>query len=220
MQAKPPSPGTGTPRSPVKGCLIVAGMTALAVALIVAIVVGVIFWKVRRLRDEFSDTELRAVPIAEANADTARRLSRTFEQLQRAVKEGRSEQFTFTDLQLNQIVSTVPAVREARGRARFAIVDNHLTVDAGIPLDQIPGFQGRYLNGEFTLDMRLENGVLNLRVLEAAVRGQPLPPAIMEHLRQQNLADLAMQNPEFRAQISGLKALRIENGKLVVETGR
>lgn len=220
MQTKPPSPGARAPRSRVKGCLIAAGITALAIALVVGIVVGVLFWKLRKLRDEFSDTELKTVPIAEANAETARRLSRTFEQLQRAVKDGRTEQFAFTDLQLNQIVSTVPAVRDARGRAHFTIVDDHLKVEAGIPLDQIPGFQGRYLNGEFTLDLRLENGKLSLRVLDAAVRGQPLPPVIMEPLRQRDLADLAMQDPEFRRQITGLKALRVEGGKLVVETGR
>jgi hypothetical protein len=220
MQTKLPSPGTGTPRSRLKGCLIAAGITALVVVLLIGVVVGVLFWKVRKLRNVFSDTELKPVPVADANAETVRRLSRTFEQLQRALKEGRTETFTFTDLQLNQLVSTVPAVRDARGRARFTIADDLLKVEGGIPLDQIPGFQGRYLNGQFTLDLRLENGVLNLRVLDAAVRGQPLPPVIMERLRQQNLADQAMQNPEFRQQISALKALRIEGGKLIVETGR
>lgn len=220
MQSRVSSPPTAAPRSRAKGCLIAAGVTALAIALLIGIVVGVLFWKARTLRDEFSDTQLRAVPVAEANADTARRLSRTFEQLQRAVKEGRTEQFSFTDLQLNQIVAAVPAVSEARGRAHFTIVDDHLKVEAGIPLEQIPGFQGRYLNGEFTLDIRLDKGVLDLRVLEATVRGQALPPLIMERLRQRNLADQAMQNPDFRQQISGLKALRIEGGKLIVETGR
>ena len=150
LQSKPPSPHAGTPRSTARGCLIVAGVTALVIALVVSIVVGVLVWKARTLRARFSDTQLRTVPIAEASTDTAKRLSRTFDELQRAVEEGRSERFTFTDLQLNQMVSTVPAVREARGRAHFTIVDNHLKVDAGIPLDQIPGFQGRYLNGEFT----------------------------------------------------------------------
>jgi hypothetical protein len=220
MQTKPASSRGVAPRSRTKGCLLAAGATALGLLLIGGIVAGVLFWKARKLRDEFSDTQLKAVPIAEANAETARRLSRTFEQLQRAVKEGRTEQFSFTDLQLNQIVATVPAVSEARGRAQFAIVGDHLQVAAGIPLGEIPGFQGRYLNGEFTLDIRLENGALTLRVLEATVRGQPLPALIMERLRQRDLADLAMQNPEFRQQISALKALRIEGGKLVVETGR
>lgn len=220
MLSKPPGPRAGPPRSRLKGCLVAAGIAALVLVLIVGVVVGVLFWKVRNLRNAFSDTELKTVPIAEANADVAKRLGRTLEQLQRAIKEGRTEKFTFTDQQLNQIVSTLPAVQEARGRARFTIIDDHLKVAAGIPLDQIPGFQGRYLNGEFTLDLRLENGALSLRVLDAAVRGQPLPPVIMERLRQQNFAEQAMQNPEFRQQISALKALRIEGGKLVVETGR
>jgi hypothetical protein len=220
MQSKPPGPRAGPPRSLLKRCLIAAGVTALALIVIGGVVAGFLYWRVRKLRAEFSDTQLKAVSVAEANADTARRLSRTVEQFQRAVKEGRREQFVFTDLQLNQIVSTLPAVRELRGRALFTIVDNHLKVEAGIPLDQIPGFQGRYFNGTFTLDLRLENGALNLRVLEAEVRGQPLPPLIMQQLRQRNLADQALQNPEFRQQIDGLKALRIEGGKLVVETGR
>jgi hypothetical protein len=220
MQAQPSGSGAGTPRSRVKGCLLVAGIAALAVTVVVASVAAVLLWKARTWRERYSDAELRAVRIAEANAATAGRLNRTYAEFQRAAAEGRSERFVFTDQQLNQIVSTVPAVRDARGRAHFSIVDDHLKVEAGIPLDQIPGCSGRYFNGEFTLDIRLADGVLNLRVLDAAVRGQPLPAPIMEHLRQLNLAEQAMQNPEFRQQMSGLKALRIEGGRLIVETGR
>jgi len=204
----------------LRGCLIAAGIAALCVVVVAGIVAAILIWKFRSLRDEFSDTELKTVPVAETNADTARRLTRTFEQMQRAVKEGRAERFAFTDQQINQMVATVPAIQEARGRAHFAIVDDHLKVEAGIPLSQIPGFQGRYLNGEFTLDIRLEKDALSVRVLDARIRGQPLPPAILSHLRSLNLAEQAMQNPEFRKQLSGIKALRIEAGKLVVETGR
>lgn len=211
---------TGPRRSPLKGCLIAAGVAALAFIVVAGIVVAVLFWKFRSLRDEFSDTELKVVPVAEADAEASRRLTRTYEQMRRAVQEGRPQQFAFTDLQINQMVATVPAISEARGRAHFTIVDDHLKVQAGIPLDQIPGFQGRFLNGEFTLDLRLENGVLSLHVLEASVRGQPLPPAIMSHLRSANLAEQAMQDPDVRRHMDGIKGLRIEGGKLIVETGR
>lgn len=220
MKSKAASPRAGAPRSRAKGCLIAAGVTALVIVLLGALVAGLLFWKARSLRNQYTDTELKAVPVEETNAETARRLGRTFEQLQRAIKEGRAEHFTLTDLQMNQLVATVPALAGVRGRAHFAIVDGHLRVESGIPLGQVPGFQGRFLNGEFTLDLRLENGQLNLRVLDATVRGQPLPPLLMDRLRQRNLAEQALQNREFRQQIASLKSLRIEDGKLVLDTGR
>lgn len=216
--AKPHASAARRPRW--QGCLIVLGGAVLAVVLIVVVVALVLFWRFRSLRDEFADTSLEAVPVAEADAATARRLNRTAEQLERAVKEGRTERFEFTEEQLNQMIATLPAAQEARGKAQVRIVDDRLKVRTGLPLDQVPGFQGRFLNGEFTLDLRLENGALDLRVVDAEVRGKPLPPAIMARLRDYNLADQALRNPDVRRHLEGLRGLRLEGGRLIVETGR
>ena len=220
MTAKPSARTAGKPAPKWRGCLLAAGVAALCLVLLAGIVAGVLFWKFRALRDEFADTQVQSVPIAETNAEAARRLTRTFEQMQRAVQEGRSERFVFTDQQLNQMVATVPAVQEGRGKVHFAIAGEHLKIQAGLPLEQVPGFQGRYLNGEFTVDLRMENGALRLYVLDAAVRGKPLPPVIMERLRGIDLAAQVQQDPEVRRQLAGIKTLRIENGKLLLETGR
>ncbi|MBN2449578.1 MAG: hypothetical protein JXR77_04275 [Lentisphaeria bacterium] len=207
------------PRSRWRGCLVVTAIVAAVLLIVVVITVLVVARRVRRLRDEYTDTEMRAVPVAETSAPQARRLSRTFEDLQSAVRQGRASSFAFTDLQLNQMVASLPAVKEARGRAYFTIVGDQLQVRAGIPLDQVPGFQGRYLNGEFTIRLRLEHGLLQIYIQEASVRGSPLPPSLMEHLRNVNIAEQALQNPDFRKQLQGIRALRIQDGKLIVETG-
>ena len=204
----------------LKGCLVYGGITVLVLLGIIAIAAFVTYRKYRTLRDDFTDTELKAVAVEDTNASQARRLSRTYDSMQRAAQQGTSGQFEFTALQLNQLVAAVPAVKDARGKAHFSIVDDKLKVEAGIPLGQFPGFKERFVNGEFTLDIRLENGVLDIFLVDAIVRGQPLPPVIMDRLKQMNIAQQAMQNQEFRRQLQGIKTLRILDGKLLVETGK
>jgi len=204
----------------LKGCLVYGGATVLLLLGIIGIAALVTYRKYRTLRDDFTDTELKTVAVEETSASQARRLSRTYDSMQRAAQQGNPGQFEFTELQLNQLVSAVPAIQDARGKAHFSIVDDKLKVEAGIPLGQFPGFKERFVNGTFTLDIRLEKGVLDIFLVDAIVRGQPLPPVIMDRLKQKNIAEQAMQNPEFRRQLQGIKALRIHDGKLLVETGK
>jgi hypothetical protein len=210
----------GAKPSRLKGCLVAAGIGVAAVLLVVGIVMGIAAWKFRSLRSEFTDPELKALPVAEVNSETAKRLNRTVEQFLRAVDGGRSEQFTLTGTQLNQVIAVLPAAREARGRVHLAIEGDRLSLQAGFPLDQVPGFQGRYLNGEFTLDVRVENGQLQIFVREATVRGKPLPKVLVDRFRGENLADRLLRDPDARRLMGNVKSLRLADGKLHLETGR
>lgn len=212
--------GGAAPRSRLRGCLLAAGVAAALILVVIVVTILIVTARVRRFRDEFTDAAAEPVPVEMPAPPQARRLTRTFESLQRALSEGRAEVFELTDVELNHMVASVPAVRGARGKALFRIEGDLLKVQAGIPLGQVPGFQGRYLNGEFALDLRIDGDDMRIFIREASVRGTPLPPAIMDRLRKVNIAEQAMRNPEFRNQIQGIRSLRVQDGRLLVETGK
>jgi len=219
MPPRPASPRSGPRRSRLKGCLIAAGIGLGVVVLVVAIVAGIAAWQFRRLRSEFTDTELKPLPIAEVDAETARRLGRSAEQFGRALKENRRGEFTFTETQINQLIATLPDTQGLRGHATVAVAGDQLKVQTGVPLQQVPGFQGRYLNAEFTVDARIENGQLQVYVREVTVRGQPLPAVLVNRLRTQDLADRVLQDPDTRRFFSHIRTLHVANGAVQVETG-
>ncbi len=213
---------TGTVPGPSRkrGCLRAAAVAAGATVLVAFLVAGGCLWHVRRLRATYTDPTPVALPVAEVSPEAARRLGRTVERLQGAIDAGRRERFTFTEAQINELIAVLPGTEPLRGRARVALGGDRVTVQAAIPLDQVPGCRGRYLNGEFVLDVRVENGQCEVFVREAAVRGKPLPEVFLRELRGRNLAQQAMQSPEWRRLLAGIRSLRIADGTVEVETGR
>jgi hypothetical protein len=220
MPSAAPGAGSGTRRSKLKGCLIAAAIAVGVCLVLVGIVLGVLYWQFRSLRSDFTGTELTPVPVAQVDAETAKRLARTVEQFARALKDGRPGQFAFTGTQINQLIAALPAAAELRGRASFAIDGGRLKVRGGIPLEEVPGFQGRYLNGEFALEVRADNGQLHVYVVDISVRGKSLPNVLLDRLRTENLADRFLRDPEARRLCGNLKAVRVADGTLQVETGR
>jgi len=219
MPARPASARPGQGRSRLKGCLIAAGIALGVVALLAAIAAGIAAWQFNRLRREFTDAELKPLPVTQVDGDSAKRLTRTAEQFARALNDNRPGQFTFTEAQLNGLLAMLPDTQELRGRATVAIAGDRLRVQTGVPLEQVPGFQGRYLNAEFTVDAQVTNGQLQVYVREVTVRGKPLPPLLVDRLRTQNLADRLLQDPGARRFFSHIRTLRVAEGAVQVETG-
>ena len=56
--------------------------------------------------------------------------------------------------------------------------------------------KGRYLNGDATFKVSLENGVLMVTAEQIQVKGVPIPESVMSQLRSENLAQDAYKDPE------------------------
>ena len=214
QQARPPKKN-----APWKRWLLILGSLLLGCLAIAAIVAGTTYYKIRKLRNEFTDSELKRISAAHMNAAAKRRLLRNYKSMRRAIAGKQTKRFEFTGEQLNQLVESLPGMEKMRNKVCFTILDHTLKVKTGLSLDQIPGFENRFINGDFTLDIQWENDKLDIHVLEATVRGKPLPPMIMDSLRKRDIADFALQNPKIRRQLQGIKSLRVQGGKLIVETG-
>lgn len=102
------------------------------------------------------------------------------------------------------------------GRVFFEMSGSDLRIQTSLPLDEVPGFSGRFLNGTITLNVFLKNGILVATAKEMTVNGRPLPENFMEGLRKKNLAEKMMEDPELGKSISRWKTLEIEGGRMVI----
>jgi hypothetical protein len=190
----------------------------IALALLVAGVIGLGVVKMRRLRDQLTATEPAEVPVVDASAQQARELNREYSTLKEAIQKGRATTLTLTADELNRMVATVPQLKDFRGRVHFTIEDDRLGATASIPLDQIPGFQGRYLNGDFDLQVRCQNGVLEVYATQVTVKDKPLPEKIMNKLRQQNLAQKLYEDPDTVDKLKNIESIRVADGTVIIVT--
>jgi len=64
---------------------------------------------------------------------------------------------------------------------------------------------GRFLNGVASFKVSLDDGRLQVKLEEVAVKGRPLPGPVLAEIKKQNLADNFKQDPETAGRIEKFK---------------
>ena len=200
-----------------KGCLFWGCLGVSIVALLVMIIVGIVVFRVRQVAMHFTDTQPAKIPVVQVEDSEAKKAEGKFGELSAVLKDPQaSGTFTFDAEEINTFIATIPDCKALRGKAQIRIEDNRLLADTSLPLDQIPGMKGRYLNGTIGLNVTCENGVLQVRATDVTVKGEPLPEELMSKLAGKNLAKDAYDNPKATDVIKRVDYITIEDGKLKV----
>jgi hypothetical protein len=101
---------------------------------------------------------------------------------------------------------------------RVTIEGDQLKGQVSLPLDQfkIGLLRGRYLNGTMAVKLGLRDGRLAVHAESVQTSRGPLPAAIMDKLRQENLAEQAMQDPDTAKALAELESIEVSDGKLII----
>jgi hypothetical protein len=188
-----------TPQSPNgclgKGCLIAFGLFILLMA---ALTLGAT-WGIHYLRQTYSQTqrmELRtpetpgvaeASPSTKASPAAALQNEPVPEQLRevqtrwdRFESAARRQEKTRIELTAAEINMLVQADRELRGKAVVSIENNIGRVRLSIPLNEMFMMEGRYLNGEATVEASPDGDPAKARITNIVLADQPVPDAILD----------------------------------------
>lgn len=192
------------------GCLVLAGLLLLlGIVIFVAVLIA------RQKVLSYTDDHPAPVPTYTAGKKEQASALRKFQILREAVKKGNAVRVELTADEINTLIAR-SGQSGLQGRAFVHIQGDRLMADAAIPLNSLPGFTGRWLNGTVTLDARLENGRLVVHPVRVVVRGKELPSAIMKKLRTKNLADRAYADPNARRLLERLEEFDVRDGRVVI----
>lgn len=205
--------------SPKRRNCLLAGCLTVVVLGVLAVVALFITFKVvtNRALKQYTDTAPAELPPLQVTADdiaaTQQRWDDFFADL---AKGGEIRPMALTAREVNALLARHAA--QLTNFVRVMIEGDHLRAQVSVPLDQtrMSVLQGRYLNGDITLKLAVEGGLLQVRPEQLLVRGQPLPGFLMQHLRRQNWADNAMNNPDLLAIVQELETVTVTNGTLVI----
>lgn len=193
---------------------LVGGVVAVGLC-----VVGVAFWA-RNTVMNATATEAVPVPVAEVEQRELRKLNDKYLSFRQALKQGQTATFKFSDRDLNGLVAKLPELKHLRGKASFTIERGEFVVDACVPLNGLPGMEGRYINGRFTLDISSESGRPVIRPVDVQTANGEVPQVILSHLRDINILDkLTKRDANARTLMNKISGLEIREGKLVIDTG-
>src|SRR5258707_928719 len=84
------------------------------------------------------------------------------------------------------------------------------------PPPPVPKLKGRYLNGTAAVKVSLENGVLNVRLKDVDVGGNPLPEAIMTAFKDINFAQNLEKDPNASQWLRKLESIVVKDDKVIL----
>lgn len=217
---QPPQPSEGLSTGAKWG--IGCGSGCL-VALLIAGIVGYLAWSKTKeaigdALDKFTspDPIVFVAPEAEESVITA--VMARFDAFTQAMKDAEeAEPLILTGEEINLLIYHHPDWNELAGKTSVDIVGDQFTGEVSLPLGELmPLLAGRYLNGQATVRIGLENGYLTGFIDALKVAEEEAPADVIRELQTQNIFQDAQQDPELRKLIETLEEIRVEDGKLIV----
>ncbi len=195
------------------GCLGIMLLGALAVG---GAMYGVYSFVSNQVAKYTSDhaVELPSVDITE---DEVKAIEAKLENFKTQFESGDEPQELV--ITIDEINAMIAGDSDLKGHVFVKIVDGNFHADVSVPLDDlpIPGAKGRYFNGSVTLHVEMENGVLIVQVVDAEANGQSVPAAVLEGMKDENLAKGMYDDPDTAKALSRCESLEIQADRIVLK---
>ncbi len=197
------------------GCLVGG---CLGVFLLMLIGVGAAGWAgwsfYRAQLEKYTSDAPQELPVVEASDEEIAAIEKRMEEFQTEVDSGdASNQLILTADDINTLISKE---EKLRGKVYVKVADGEVSAEVSVPLDELPGGKGRYFNGSVSAEVELRDGVLIVTLADAEVNGNPVPEAIMEGMRKENLAKEMYKDPEFAKKLGRFESIIIDDDRIVL----
>jgi hypothetical protein len=218
------SAGGGSGRS----CLLYGCLTL--VVLMIAVAVGAFFAgryamnRVAAFVEQYTETAPMTMAVAEMSTEDYEGLEGRLKTFQAGLKEGkRVEPLVLTGRELNALIARKPELEGWRDRLHVDFEGSQVKGQVSLPLDELAKFPGlsrlagRFLNGTAILNVKLEQGRLDVRVDSLEVKGQALPDEVLSQLRLHNLAQDLEKNQALSETLGQLSSIEVADGEVTIK---
>lgn len=213
-----PSTQTPPPRKG-RGCFFYGCLTCLVLFLVACLSVFLVIQFVKSKINAFTDTAPMKLPKVEMTDAEYQGLDERVRAFSDAMQQGKpTPPLTLGERELNALILKSPNAKELADKVYVSLNGDQVKGQVSVPLDKFGWFgRGRYLNGEATFKVSLENGVLIVTPSEILVKSKPLPESIMKDLREKNLAQEAYKDPKNAQAISKFQSIQIKDSRVTIQ---
>ena len=201
-----------------RGCLFYGCLTSLVLLVIVCVMAFFAVHFFRNRINAYTDSAPMKLPKVEMAQAEFKELQGRVKSFGEALDQGKpTEPMILTERDLNALLADAPNTKELADKVYVSLTGDQVKGQVSIPLTGLGWLgKGRYLNGDATFNVSLENGVLIVTASEVRVKGQPLPDSIMSRLRQENLAKDVYKDPKNAEAIRKFQSLEVQDGRVIV----
>ena len=229
----PAGNATATYESEKKGCGCwvwgCAGLMVCSLLLMAGLGFGG-YWFYTKQVEKYTDTEPADIPAVEMEEEEIERLQARIESFSERIApsdpdgeladsdaaeglddaEGQPAEVPLElVLTADEINALIQSNESLRGVVYLVFEDGNVRGTVSIPLDEFPGGKGRYFNADAELEVAMENGVLVVQLVDATVKGESLPEALMQGMREQNFAKEVYDDPETAKVLRRIESIEV-----------
>jgi len=212
---------TTTPPPPRKGrgCLFYGCLTCVVLLLIMAVLAFVTVRFIKNQVNAYTDSQPMKLPKVEMTDTEFQKLDERVKAFGNAMEKGTpTEPLILTERDINAMIARAANLKELADKVYVAVNGNDVTGQVSIPLSRLGWLgKGRYLNGEATFNVSLENGVLIVTAREIKVKGKLLPETFMSQLRRENLAKEAYKEEKNAEAIRKLDSIQVQESQVTIK---
>jgi len=196
------------------GCL-----TCLVLLLLAAVLAVVAIRFFKNQVNAYTDSQPMKLPRVEMTDAEFQQLDQRVKAFGDAMEKGKpAEPLILAERDINGLIARAANLKELADKVYVAVNGNEVKGQVSIPLSRLGWLgKGRYLNGEATFNVSLENGVLMVTAREIKVKGKPLPETFMSQLRHENLAKEAYKEPKNAEAIRKLDSIQVQKSQMLIK---
>jgi hypothetical protein len=206
------------PRKSRFGCFMWGCLSALiAGVLLCGVVGGGGYWWIRTQVQKYTVVEGLDLPVIQIDEESLLALDERMEQFQQALEQESAEGLELV-LTADELNALIQKNEQLRGRVFVQIADGKISGQISIPTDGLPGGRGRFLNASATAEASLRDGKLDVRLIDAEVRGEKVPEVVMQALAKENIAEEFTKDPDAAKFLSGIESMEIIEDRVILRT--
>ena len=214
-----PAPTTTPPPRKGRGCLFYGCLTCVVLLLILAVLAVVAIRFFKNQVNAYTDSQPMKLPRVEMADAEFQQLDQRVKAFGGAMEKGTpAEPLILTERDINALIARAANMKELADKVYVSVNGNEVKGQVSIPLSALGWLgKGRYLNGEATFNVSLENGVLIVTAREVKVKGKPLPETFMSQLRKENLAKEASKDQKNAEAIRKLDSIQVQESQVLIK---
>ena len=214
-----PDPTTTPPPRKGRGCLFYGCLTCVVLLLIMAVLAVVAIRFVKNQVNAYTDSQPMKLPSVEMTDAEFQQLDQRVKAFGDAMEKGKpAEPLILAERDINALIVKAANLKELADKVYVSVNGNEVKGQVSIPLSRLGWLgKGRYLNGEATFNVSLENGMLMVTAREIKVKGKPLPESFMSQLRHENLAKEASKDPKNAEAIRKLDSIQVQESQVLIK---
>ena len=191
-----------------KGCLI---LLCFFVLLCLAFIGGT-FMAIRYLKTEYLPRTRTELPAATPSEQDQQTVITKWEEFDRRARAHEAARVEFTADELNALVAAEPMLR---GKAHISLEGDIARLKVSIPLTHTRWLDGRYMNGECTVQSGMTGEPSELRITNIVINDRPVPDEVL----QMQYGPWSMRR-FFNdwSNDENLKTLEIHDGRVILES--